>query len=289
MSHPFDPAHDAGGASTRPGDHQQPVVAGSSSQPTAATSPPPPQSPGPGVGAGAGAGVRGELLQLVLQTPTVEAYLDELVLLVQRLSPVIAGVGITLRRNHDVLSVAVSNPLAGVMDEVQYKLDQGPCLQALSTGQVVIIDDVGTEQRFGDYTTHAREHKALSSVSIPLWVAGTSVGALNSYSQTAHAFDEAVRAELIALAAQAQVFLELALRVAEQSSVVDQLHSAMQTRSTIDQALGIVMTRQRCTAAEAFTLLRSISQSRNRKIVDVAADLITSTTGNPPEAGRFQT
>ncbi|WP_328291388.1 GAF and ANTAR domain-containing protein [Kineococcus sp. NBC_00420] len=218
----------------------------------------------------------------------METYLDELVLIVQRVSPVIAGVGITLRRDHEMLSVAVSNPLAGVMDEVQYKLDQGPCLQALSTGEVVSIDDVATEERFGSYTSHALAHGVLSSLSVPLLVAGASVGALNSYSRETHAFGDTVRAELITLAAQAQVSLALTLRAAQQSSIVDQLHTAMQTRSTIDQALGIVMTRQRCTATEAFAVLRSVSQSSNRKIVDIATELITTSTGSSPQAGRFE-
>jgi len=67
--------------------------------------------------------VPGDLLQLVLSTTTVETYLDELVHLVEDVSPVIAGVGVTLRRDHEVLSVSVSNAFAGSVDEVQYKLE----------------------------------------------------------------------------------------------------------------------------------------------------------------------
>lgn len=188
-----------------------------------------------------------------------------------------------------MLSVSVSNAFAAAVDEVQYKLDQRPCLQALSSGEVVTINDMATEDRFDSYVAHALAHGVLSSVSVPLRVAGTTVGAINSYAREAHGFGEAVRQALVGFAAQAEVALTLVLRSAAQSDVVEQLHTAMQTRSVIDQALGIVMTRQRCSAAEAFAVLRSVSQSRNHKIVDIAADLITSATGAQPQHGRFET
>jgi AmiR/NasT family two-component response regulator len=54
----------------------------------------------------------------------------------------------------------------------------------------------------------------------------------------------------------------------------------------IDQALGILMAQQRCSADEAFALLRTHSQNNNRKLRDVAADLITRVTGQPPVLGR---
>jgi AmiR/NasT family two-component response regulator len=43
------------------------------------------------------------------------------------------------------------------------------------------------------------------------------------------------------------------------------------------------MGQQRCTAAEAFDLLRRASQRRNHKLRDVAADIITNVTGHPPQ------
>ena len=62
-----------------------------------------------------------------------------------------------------------------------------------------------------------------------------------------------------------------------------QLVEAMAARSTIDRALGILMSQQRCTAGAAFDLLRQTSQHRNRKLRDIAADLITNVTRQPPQ------
>jgi AmiR/NasT family two-component response regulator len=50
----------------------------------------------------------------------------------------------------------------------------------------------------------------------------------------------------------------------------------------IDQALGVVMGQNRCTADEAFDILRTISQNCNVKLRDVAAEIITEVSGQPP-------
>src|SRR5918994_5119839 len=64
-----------------------------------------------------------ELLQLVMSTADVESYLHEVAVMADDLDPAIGGVGMTLRRDGRVLSVATSNLLAASVDEVQYGMD----------------------------------------------------------------------------------------------------------------------------------------------------------------------
>ena len=63
----------------------------------------------------------------------------------------------------------------------------------------------------------------------------------------------------------------------------EQLREALTSRSTVDQAIGILMARHACNATIAFGMLRAASQARNRKLRDVAVDLLTA-TGGPPTA-----
>jgi AmiR/NasT family two-component response regulator len=56
----------------------------------------------------------------------------------------------------------------------------------------------------------------------------------------------------------------------------------MASRTTIDQALGILMGQLHCTADDAFAVLRNMSQDTNTKLREVAAAIITRTTGAPP-------
>src|SRR5690606_28438462 len=67
--------------------------------------------------------------------------------------------------------------------------------------------------------------------------------------------------------------------------LTDHLRAALTSRSVIDQAIGIVMARERCSADEAFDVLRRGSQQRNTKLRDVAADLV-SAVAKPPGGGR---
>jgi GAF domain-containing protein len=71
---------------------------------------------------------------------------------------------------------------------VQYGQDQGPCLQAMRTGEVVVVADMTAEQRWGAYPAYALSYGVHSSLSLPLSVNGDTRGALNLYAGTAHAF-----------------------------------------------------------------------------------------------------
>jgi len=68
-----------------------------------------------------------------------------------------------------------------------------------------------------------------------------------------------------------------------QAQTQSQLAEAMVSSSVIDQAIGILMAQQRCTAADAFDLLRQASQNRNHKLRDIAAEIITKVSGAPPQ------
>lgn len=228
------------------------------------------------------------LLELVIDTPDVESYLGEVVRMAEELSEGIAGVGVTVRRDGHLLSVATSNGLAAGVDEVQYGLGTGPCLDSLRTGAVVSVPDMSAETRWETYPAHAVARGVRSSLSLPMTIGGLPAAALNTYGAEPGLFDGELADHLGAFARQARLALVLAMRQAEQRSTVEQLHTAMQTRSLIDQALGILMARNRSTSDEAFAALRAASQSSNRKIVDIAAELIEATSGRPPQPGRFE-
>jgi hypothetical protein len=99
------------------------------------------------------------------------------------------------------------------------------------------------------------------------------------------ALTDPVRQRCEVFAGQASGALQLVLGQARDSEVRDQLEQALSSRTVIDQAIGILMGQQLCTADEAFTLLRMRSQSSQRKLRDVAADLVTKVTGEEPQPG----
>ena len=228
-----------------------------------------------------------ELANLLMATPTVGGLLDDLCHLAAGVIAPPASCGITLRQDHLPLTVASSDPLAAHLDEVQYGQDEGPCLQTLRTGLVTVVHDLTREDRWAMYVTHALGYGARSSLSLPLRNDGDTYGALNLYSRAPDAFGtpEQQKAELFAV--QASAALSVASRQAEQTQLTDQLREALATRAVIDQALGILMAQQHCNHDQAFAILRSASQHQNRKLRDVATEIVASMTGETPSPPRF--
>jgi GAF domain-containing protein len=227
--------------------------------------------------------VYGQLLNLLTDSPDLDEFLDQVVTLAARVVTPAAACGLTTRRDGQPFTVANSNDLANQVDEIQYGADEGPCLETLRSGQIVEVVDLSTDERWKRYRRHALTHGVVSSLSLPLAVDGETIGALNLYSTQVGAFIGSARAYAEAFASQCAAALTLILRHSAQSEIQQQLAAALASRSVIDQAIGVLMGQQRCTAAEAFELLRQASQHRNRKLRELAADLITNVTGQAPQ------
>jgi GAF domain-containing protein len=90
--------------------------------------------------------------------------------------------GITYMTGYGVLTVASSDALANAVDEIQYGLGDGPCLQALRTGLMVCVDELATESRWGAYRELALQAGVRSSLSFTLIIGDRPEGALNVYS-----------------------------------------------------------------------------------------------------------
>jgi LytS/YehU family sensor histidine kinase len=116
----------------------------------------------------------------------------------------------------------------------------------------------------------ASAHGVRSSLSLPLHGDGKVVGALNIYAMRPRAFGEQEQLTAGWFAAEASLALAPAVRMAERTEMSEHLQSALASRAVIDQALGVVMGQNRCTADEAFDILRMNSQNRNVKLRDVA-------------------
>ncbi|MCW2948563.1 MAG: transcription antitermination regulator [Actinoallomurus sp.] len=240
----------------------------------------------PGESAELAAGVA-ELQDLLLGTESVDGFLRELAELAARRVRPGLSCGITLQPDGRPLTVASSDGFAGQVDELQYGLDQGPCLHSARTGEEVRIDDLAVDDRWSAYAAHALAYGVRSSLSVPLTVTDRTIGAFNLYSKTTGAFSQAETRDAQRFAQTASGALAIAVRLADQAALTEQLRAALASRSVIDQAIGIIMGQQRCAAEQAFGILRSASQNRNIKLREVAAQMITTVSGARPEPTPF--
>jgi GAF domain-containing protein len=229
-----------------------------------------------------------ELVNLMLATQTVDDLLADLARLAAEVVAPSASCGITMRRDSQAFTVFASDALAAHVDEVQYGQGEGPCLQTLRTGESVAVPDLAADTRWPDYRPHALAYGVRSSLSLPLRSDGDTRGAMNLYASIPGAFTDAVRQRASVLATQATVALTIVTRQAKQTQLTAQLRDALASRTVIDQALGILMYQQRCNADLAFDLLRSASQHQNRKLRDIAVEIVRDAGGAEPHPGPFR-
>jgi GAF domain-containing protein len=228
-----------------------------------------------------------ELQAVLLSTDSLDAFLRELAAVTVRVVPGAMACGVTLQPGGQPRTVAASDQLANQVDEIQYGVDDGPCLDAMRTGEVHYIRDLGGEDRWPAFSTAALGYGVRSCLSTPLRVEDVPVGALNLYAATTGAFDETAREQASAFAGYASGAVALALRLARQAQISADLQAALASRAIIDQALGVIMGQQRCTAQDAFAVLRRASQQRNVKIQAIAAAIVEGVSGQPPRSGAF--
>jgi GAF domain-containing protein len=229
-----------------------------------------------------------ELHSLLLSTETMEEFLQELAVVAARDVRDGLSCGITLRSQGLPRTVASSDTLAAQLDEVQYGFDDGPCLHAMRHEHTVQVDDTADDARWGGFAIRAAAHGVRSCLALPLVADGRNAGALNLYAQETQAFGppETRRAELVAQNASGA--LAMALRLASCVALTEQLQASLASRLVIDRAIGVIIARERCTQREAFEVLRSTSQNRNIKLREIAASVVASVRGEPPEAAPFE-
>jgi len=224
-----------------------------------------------------------ELHRALLSTQSVEQFLHEMAVMAARLVRRGLSCGMTMQPRGKPVTVACSDQVAARVDEVQYELGDGPCLHAMRDGHMVRIRDTAEKASWPGFEAQAASYGIRSCLALPLNADGKPVGALNLYSREASAFGvaEARRAE--DFAENASGALSLAVRLASHAALIEQLRSSLISRTVIDQALGIIMAREQCNQGRAFAILRSASQNSNRKLRDIAAAVVTSITGEPPQ------
>lgn len=203
----------------------------------------------------------------------------------QRVAPH-THVSVTLVRQGHPTTVASSDARAAACDEVEYAAGSGPCLTAIEERRTIAVAEISEETRWRAWRNAALGEGFRSSAALPASVYEGVDMALNLYSEDRDAWDGPAMARAELYAEEVGRALMLCLRATEQARVNTELRAALASRATIDQAMGVIMAQNRCSADEAFAVLRRASQHRNVKLRDVAAAVIQGITGVAPAPPR---
>ena len=184
------------------------------------------------------------------------------------LVPRCEAASITLRRKRGrTETVAATAELAKICDALQYELDEGPCVEAVSSAEAYHIPDIATELRWPRWAPRAAEVGCGSVLSVRLADDKDVLGAINLYATERHAYD--TDATDVAL-----VFASHAATAINHARLVDGLQTALQSRHLIGVAQGILMAQYDMGMETAFEVLRRYSSHANVKLRDVALRVV---------------
>lgn len=227
-----------------------------------------------------------EMQDLILSTSDMQDFLNELAVLSARSvggSDERVLCGITLLRRRRAATVAYNTETAKAMDELQYAYREGPCLTAANEQRTVVVDDFRTDERWPDYSDAVSQHGLRSILSAPFTIGPGAKAAMNLYSYRTNSFRDEEITFAESYARQASKGLQLALRMAHYSEEADNRSRAMESRTDIDVAVGIVMAQNRCSQAEAFDILQRASSTRNVKLRVIASEIVQRVSGSSSE------
>ena len=183
--------------------------------------------------------------------------------------------------------IASSDERMRLLELFELQGAQGPCLDAFSSGRAVQASAADSRARWPVFAPRASGSGFQMMCAVPLRVRTDVIGALNLFRASDEPFTGAEMEIAQAMAEMAAIGLiqERALR--ERNLLATQLQAALNSRVIIEQAKGMIAEYLTMTVDDAFTVLRSYARYHNRKLSEVAGDVVdrriaSAVLGQPP-------
>jgi GAF domain-containing protein len=174
--------------------------------------------------------------------------------------------------------VCATDDIASRIEDLQFTLGEGPCVDAVASGAPVLIPDLAEYEdvaieRWPAFLEGAGTVGVEAVFALPMRIGAISVGVMDLYRTTP---GELADADLsLALLAADAAALAL-LRV--DASAADTFSDDRDARSTyqlqVHQATGMIQIQAEVSTEDAFLLLRARAFSTGRPLVDVATDVV---------------
>lgn len=202
------------------------------------------------------------------QSRSLEETLDALVQATVRTVPGFDHVSVSvLRRDGKFETKAGTDPLVWEFDEMQYSLEEGPCVQAMREHDVVVAPYARREKRWPRYIPQAVGAGLRAQLAIGLADEGRTLGGLNLYSTESETVPE--DAPDIA-----ELFASHAATALDHARERETLSEAVSSRQLIGQAIGLVMQRYQIDDKRAFDFLVRAASTAEVKVRVIAQELV---------------
>lgn len=192
-----------------------------------------------------------------------------------------ASCGVTVAVGGRSFTAVHSDARTLIVDAEQYEVGDGPCLHSARTGEVVRVDAVTAEDRWPEFAASAKRENINSFLAAPLYTPHTRFGSLNLYGEAASAFSDIDVTTAVTLTDALAHAIGDYDRFDRVSAENTGLRFALEHRAPIEQAKGMLMAIHRIDADAAFDMLVDTSQRENRKLRDVAVDVVDELSTRP--------
>lgn len=190
----------------------------------------------------------------------------------------VTGVGLALmsERGPEGLVAATDGP-ATTMEELQFSLGEGPCMDASSAGRPVLQPDLAATgpQRWPGFGPAALEAGIAAIFALPLQVGRIRLGVLDLYRDSPGPLSADQLTEALSYAdAAANVLLSLQARQPQDGELHPDLVDPSANLAEVHQATGMIAVQSAVGLAEALLLLRAHAYGNERNILAVAYDVL---------------
>ena len=193
-----------------------------------------------------------------------------------------SGAGLMLLDESSALcSVAATDAPGRRLEERQEQVGHGPCVDAVVLDQVTETSDLAEEARWPELIPELPDAGVRAVLGVPVRLNGVAVGALNVYRRQPHTWDKTEIAALTSYGGLIEGVLRTALQAHQRTQLAEQLQHALDNRVVIERAVGVIMARERTDPVTAFNQLRKRARSSERRIVDLAEELLLSISTGP--------
>jgi hypothetical protein len=210
---------------------------------------------------------------LVVGDATPAAIMNAVVTTAVELAPSAGAATASLGIEQHLEAAAATSGTARQLDQAQLDAGRGPVVDAFDAGAVIVTADLADDDRW-NLGLAVGEAGRCGAISAAVVLGDSAVGVLTLYANPGHDVDPASVTIAALLAGQASLAIQWSLDRRAAAAHNDALERALDSRDQIAQAKGILMEQRGLSADDAYTLLRTTSQSSNRKVLDVAAHVI---------------
>jgi hypothetical protein len=188
-----------------------------------------------------------------------------------------SGAGLSVMADNDVRGLTTASDLATErMDELQFVLGEGPCIDALAGRRPVLVPDLadGQMNRWPAYVPAASEAGARAVFAFPLQIGAGRLGVLDVFRPRPGPLSSDELAKALTFAEVAVTTLLDGQADARPGAAADGLDEAMANRAEVFQAQGMVMVQLGVPLTEAMARIRAHAYAQNRSLADVARDIV---------------